>query len=300
MARRRWQNNYDFMFYPPSTPLEAKGGIKTQSKRGAFGSSWWAKRWIEVLESFQIGARLGRGRSYARKGQVLSIEIGKGNIKAKVQGSRSTPYSVKIKVKMLSGTDWEKVTGALMEQPIYTAKLLAGDMPEEIEKIFIDVGLSLFPEKYNDLETDCSCPDWSNPCKHIAAVFYLLGEEFDRDPFLIFKMRGIKREELLNQLPRLSTGINESETLETEENTLTSEPLKTDTTHYWQGYDVPEDLMGAVEIPKIHAALPKRLGHFPFWRGNAPFHEAMESVYEPAAQQGLNIFIEDIPNQPED
>jgi len=180
---RRW-GYYDY--FKPSIPRAVKGGIKAQSKRGGFGESWWARCWIGVLESFNIGARLGRGRSYARNGQVLSIEIEKGEVKAKVQGSRSKPYDINIHVKTLSAADWRKLAKALSHQAIFLAKLLAGQMPEDIEKAFKGVGLSLFPEKLRDLKTDCSCPDWSNPCKHIAAVYYLLREEFDRDPFMIF------------------------------------------------------------------------------------------------------------------
>src|SRR5262249_52716413 len=163
--------------------------IKTQSKRGAFGESWWAKRWIAVLESFDIGARLGRGRSYARRGQVLSVDINEGRVKAKVQGSRPKPYDITIDVRVLGRADWDKVIRELAGLALFAAKLLAGEMPQDIEKLFQDAGLSLFPEKLRDLTTKCSCPDLSNPCKHIAAVYYLLGEEFDRDPFLIFKLR---------------------------------------------------------------------------------------------------------------
>src|SRR5262249_52421381 len=143
----------------------AKGGIKAQSKRGQFGETWWAKRWIEVLESFDIGARLGRGRSYARGGQVLNIDIDKGRATAKVQGSRPQPYKVRIDLKVLTAADWKKLVQSLSGQAIYTAKLLAGEMPQDIEQAFIKAGLSLFPERLKDLETDCSCPDWSNPCK---------------------------------------------------------------------------------------------------------------------------------------
>ena len=99
---RHWEfREYDY-FPPPSRPRAVKGGIKAQSKRGTFGESWWAKRWIAVLESFDIGSRLGRGRSYARSGQVLSIDIDKGLVKAKVQGSSPTPYNVTIKLNALS------------------------------------------------------------------------------------------------------------------------------------------------------------------------------------------------------
>src|SRR5712692_5699387 len=122
--RRGWGDDWHF---PPSRPRRAEGGIKSQSKRGQFGESWWAKRWIQVLESFNIGARLGRGRSYARQGQVLSIDIDKGLVKATVQGSRPKPYDITIKVKSLAPADWKKLAKALSEQAIFAAKLLAGE-----------------------------------------------------------------------------------------------------------------------------------------------------------------------------
>ena len=180
----------------------AKGGIRAQSKKGQFGQSWWAKRWIAVLEGFDIGARLGRGRSYARNGQVLEINIGKGLVRAKVQGSRPKPYEITIQARTIAPGDWEKLAKALASQAIFAAKLLAGEMPRDIEKAFEGAGLSLFPAQLGDLQTKCSCPDWSNPCKHIAAVYYLLGEEFDRDPFLIFALRGLARDEFLALLGR--------------------------------------------------------------------------------------------------
>jgi uncharacterized Zn finger protein len=187
-------------WFGSSSPREAKGGIKSQSRKGDFGESWWAQRWIAVLESFDIGARLQRGRTYARKGQVLSIEVEKGLVSARVQGSRAKPYEVSIRVQQLSGAEWDKLVKVLSSQAIFAAKLLSGEMPQDIENVFDAAKLSLFPSKRKDLDTDCSCPDWSNPCKHIAAVFYLLGEEFDRDPFLIFRLRGMSRDELVERL----------------------------------------------------------------------------------------------------
>ena len=165
-----------------SRPIDVKGGIRAASRRGDFGSNWWAKRWMETLEQFRIGARLSRGRSYARRGQVISIDIRNGTVEAQVQGSRKRPYDVEISVRTIGQADWERLRQALAEQPVIAASLLAGRMPENIEDTFKAVGLSMFPERGDDLETDCSCPDWSNPCKHIAAVYLLLGEEFDRDP----------------------------------------------------------------------------------------------------------------------
>ena len=116
-----------------------------------------------------------------------------------MQGSRKRPYDVEISVQTIDAADWERLRQALAEQPVIAASLLAGRMPENIEDTFKAVGLSMFPTSGDDLETDCSCPDWSNPCKHIAAIYLLLGEEFDRDPFLIFRIRGMDREDLLGE-----------------------------------------------------------------------------------------------------
>jgi uncharacterized Zn finger protein len=290
---RYWDN--DFYFWRrrrPSVPREAKGGIKAQSKRGTFGESWWARRWIAVLESFNIGARLGRGRSYARSGQVLSIKIDKGKVGAKVQGSRPKPYDVKLQVKTLSASDWQKLVKVLSRQAIFSAKLLMGEMPLDIEKVFKEAALSLFPDKLKDLKTDCSCPDWSNPCKHIAAVYYLLAEEFDRDPFLIFKLRGMNREDLTVMLSRtgkkttLRKAKPKQESQNEDEKALTSDISK-----FWNGEAISDDIFGEVRIPPIAAALPKRLGSFPFWRGEERFLDAMESIYAKASPVGLKVFL---------
>ncbi len=293
-----WRWGDDYGYFPASRPRAAKGGIKAQSKRGAFGESWWAKRWIAVLEGFDIGARLGRGRSYARRGQVLSITIDKGMVKAKVQGSRPSPYNVTIKLKVLAAADWQKLATVLSQQAIFTAKLLAGEMPQDIEQAFKDAGLSLFPAKLKDLETECSCPDWSNPCKHIAAVYYLLGEEFDRNPFLIFKLRGMSREELVGLLdagrqkaPRGGKNPQSAIRNPQSEMSLPPEPLVAEASDFWGGSNLPDDLFGEVRVPPASAALVKRLGSFPFWRGEERFLEAIEPVYVQASPRGLDIFL---------
>src|SRR6266446_7277574 len=243
---------YEREFFVHSRPRQAKGGIRAQSKRGTFGESWWAKRWIDVLESFQISGRLARGRSYARNGQVLSIDIDKGVVKADVQGSRPKPYHITIQVKALTGKDWEKLTESLGHQALFAAKLLAGEMPKDIEKAFQEAELSLFPAKLRDLATECSCPDYSNPCKHIAAVYYLLGEEFDRDPFLLFKLRGLSREELLGILDtREEEQASAATTASPQAATAPGEPLTADVTRFWAGGDLAAELFGEVQTPPV-------------------------------------------------
>jgi uncharacterized Zn finger protein len=281
----------DWGRFKPSKPRPAKGGIRAQSKKGQFGQSWWAKRWIAVLEGFDIGARLGRGRSYARNGQVLEINIGKGLVRAKVQGSRPKPYEITIQARTITPGDWEKLAKALASQAIFAAKLLAGEMPRDIEKAFEGAGLTLFPAQLGDLQTKCSCPDWSNPCKHIAAVYYLLGEEFDRDPFLIFTLRGLSRDALMARLeatgPRRDVEGGSPAT-----SPRPHEPLSAEVETFWgdAGGRI-DDPCGVVEIPRVPAAQPRRLGGFPFWRGETPFLDTLSGIYAAASPRGLDVLL---------
>ena len=285
----RWGRGYgDWGYFPPSRPIKAKGGIKAQSKKGEFGESWWAKRWNAVLESFHIGERLNRGRRYARQGQVLSIEVKKGLVVASVQGSRPKPYEVAIQVKPLSDADWRNLAKALSQQAIHVAKLLAGEMPQDIEDVFKLVNLSLFPTQLGDLATKCSCPDYSNPCKHIAAVYYLLGEEFDRDPFLLFRLRGRDRDEFLALLSGTEPIAAVARPAPVAPK-LPPEPLPTSPAAFWKAAELPADFFGDAAAPPVNAALPRRLGPFPFWRGQELFLDAISPTYANASPRGVEL-----------
>ncbi len=286
----RWS---DYGWFPPSRPRKAEGGIKAQSKRG-FAQQWWAKRWIAALEALNLGGRLSRGRSYARSGQVLSIEIERQSVAARVQGSRATPYKVSIGVTAWSRSDWTKLAGALSGSPLHVAKLMAGEMPEDIESLFREAGIALFPARASELRTECSCPDWSNPCKHIAAVYYLLGEEFDRDPFLIFKLRGVAREDLASIIgtaepPKRIRSRSPAVPREEAPRPTAAAPSPE---NFWAGSSPPEgDLFGLVEPAARSAPILEQLGGFPFWRGATEFREALDPIYPAAAAMAMAAFV---------
>jgi uncharacterized Zn finger protein len=187
-------------FPPPSRPRPVEGGLVARSRRGAIAQTWWSERFIDVLESIGVGSRLQRGRSYARQGQVISLDVHPGVVTAQVQGSRARPYRVRIGVAAFGKSQWADLERTLAVDAWYAAQLLNGAMPEDIEDVFTAVGLSLFPARASDLTMDCSCPDWQVPCKHIAATFYLLAEAFDADPFAILAWRGRERDDLLDNL----------------------------------------------------------------------------------------------------
>ncbi|HMH37814.1 MAG TPA: SWIM zinc finger family protein [Streptosporangiaceae bacterium] len=193
----RWED------WPPARPIRVDGGIRAKSKRGAIGEQWWSRRFIGVLESFGMTGRLSRGRNYARSGQVLTLDISPGYVTARVQGSRAKPYQVRIQVLQLTTPQWRRVEQALAGQALFRARLLAGEMPPEIEEVFAECGTPLFPGSAADLDMHCSCPDWEVPCKHLAAVCYVLAETFDADPFAMLAWRGRGRDDLLAALRRL-------------------------------------------------------------------------------------------------
>jgi uncharacterized Zn finger protein len=187
-------------WYPPSRPRPVEGGIRARSRRGQIGQHWWSARFIDGLESVGVGGRLARGKHYARAGQIIDLRIQAGSAVALVQGSRPRPYRVRIGLATFGKADWARVEQALADDAWYTAKLLAGQMPPDIEDVFATAGLALFPTGVHDLTMDCSCPDYAVPCKHLAATLYLLAESFDDDPFAVLALRGRSREELLANL----------------------------------------------------------------------------------------------------
>jgi len=184
-----------------------EGGLKARSTRGAIGQTWWSGRFIAVLEAIIVGGRLERGRNYARRGQVISLDVAPGMVGALVQGSRVQPYRVRVGLDAFGVPEWDAAERALAASAWYSAKLLAGEMPEDIEDVFAELGLALFPASAAELSMYCSCPDWEVPCKHIAAVFYLLAEAFDDDPFSILAWRGRTREDLLAGLHAARGGV---------------------------------------------------------------------------------------------
>jgi uncharacterized Zn finger protein len=211
-------------FPKPSRPLRARDGITARSKRGAIGEHWWSQRFIAHLETFNVESRLKRGRTYARGGQVLELDVEPGVVLARVQGSRYTPYKVRLRCQVISDTKWRRVEKAMAAQALPLAQLLSAEMPRDIDELFEACKVSLFPRTTRELTATCSCPDWENPCKHIAAVYYLLAESFDDDPFLIFAWRGREQDQLLANLRKLRGAAVSGSTQEHLRATPTPEP----------------------------------------------------------------------------
>ena len=284
-------SRYDYYsYFQPSQPIHTDEGIKARSKKGKFVKNWWAKRWIDTLERLIDAGRLRRGKRYARQGQILSMEETKGGIKAKVQGSRATPYKVSLDINPLTDAQWEKVIDALADQAIFTAQLLAGEMPQDIEEAFTQVGVSLFPEKSAELVTKCSCPDYANPCKHVAAVHYILGERFDEDPFMLFRLRGRTQEQILEALrSRRAEAIGDEE--EIEEHVV---PLTETLADFW-GASQPLRLKTTIKPPQTELPILKRLGQPNFL--DRDLIATLGPAYQAITQAALKTAFGDQPDE---
>ena len=177
-------------YFPKAAPRpKAKPG----KGRKKFGATWWGQKWVEVLSEFEHDQRMSRGRAYARAERVKNFKLAEGGITAKVQGSMGI-YKITITFKKFSSKKWVDILQKLSETPILLSGLLNNEMPEKIEEM---TGHSFVPDSF---ESECSCPDYANPCKHIAAVFYTLADEIDYDPMILFKLKGMGKEKLLSRL----------------------------------------------------------------------------------------------------
>ncbi|UBF24980.1 metal-binding protein [Kovacikia minuta CCNUW1] len=266
---------------------------------------WWAQRWIDVLESFGWIRRLARARVYAREGNVLSIEFKGPKVFARVQGTAPDPYKVTLSLDPFTDEQWQYVIESMAQQAIFSAKLLSGEMPQSIEKVFTENGLSLFPFTKFDIHSKCSCPDPANPCKHIGAVYYLLGDRFSEDPFVLFQLRGRTKEQIIDTLRQIRGAIsnkdetggigNESDGVPPASSPIPP-PLKLD--QFWQYAEQLEPSLVVVAPPPDSETVLDVLGPIPFRLGASgnptnpqatlqAVMDQLKTIYQNTSQQAV-------------
>jgi len=263
--------------------------------------TWWGERFLEALEQCTDSGRLSRGRSYSRPGRMLSFSIEGAHINARLRGNinpyfgvyKEPRYTVEIQLKAIAAKKWKQILKRLAGNAGWLSRLLMNEMPDDIEDAFRDFGVSLLPASPADLKTACSCPDWANPCKHVAGTYYKVAGLLDQDPFLLFELRGITRKKLRKQLA--STPLGKALVAEMEEGLdAKPEPVASrfpaparmalegeiGLRDFWQGKSIPE-LPPTAKGPGVPALLIKKQGDYPpFWPGDNSFIEAMEAIYE--------------------
>jgi uncharacterized Zn finger protein len=265
------------------------------------GTTWWGQRWIEALENVLRGdaGRLARGRTYARAGRTHDLVVKAGKITANVTGSRATPYKITIALTELGAPAWSRAIDGLAKKAQFSADLLAGQMPQAIDEAFVEAGVSLFPRQRADLETSCTCPDWGDPCKHVAATHYVLGEALDRDPFLLFELRGRTKIQVLDTLRAARGGASETTTKKAGK--PKAAPL--DATHEVPtvklgklkagDYDKPREPLPALHFgfdePFTHGAVLRQLGAPSTWNADASPADVLAPLLRAAAETARRL-----------
>lgn len=249
------------------------------------GGRWWGERFFAVLESIGMAQRLERGKRYARAERVLALAVEPGLVTADVQGSRYEPYRVELGVRVFTEEQWERAIEALASQALFAAKLLAGEMPEDIEDAFSALGLSLFPSSPEELSMSCSCPDAVSPCKHVAAVHYALAERLDDDPFLLLRWRGKPRERILTELRKKRAAEASGR--------VSSKPirpnLRDSIEEFWKLGEGFESIIIAIEPPAVSASLLKRLGLPVFWKAHPEIRGSLERLYAKVTERAMAL-----------
>jgi uncharacterized Zn finger protein len=263
--------------------------------------TWWGKRFLEALEQCTDPGRLSRGRSYSRPQRLLSFTIEGSTIKAKIRGNinpyfgvyKEPRYQVEIRLQSILNKDWTRIIQRLAGNAGWLSRLLLNEMPDDIETAFAASKQTLLPSSEEDLQTNCTCPDWANPCKHVAGVYYHVAHLLDRNPFLLFQLRGLSQEKLQQKLAKTPLGqALARELLPQEEkppmpvSTRYSQPVqeaiakKLTYKAFWSGLSLP-DHQPAARTLSIPALLIKKQGDYPpFWERSNSFLEAMEHIYQ--------------------
>lgn len=222
----------------------------TTSYNAQKSRQWWAQRWLDLLDSYRFKKRLERARNYSRQGNVLSIKFQGARVTANVQGSEVEPYQVSLSLESFTEEQWGFVIETMSHRAFFAAKLLAGEMPQNIEEVFTANGVSLFPFSLSDISSKCSCPDKANPCKHIGAVYYQLGDRFSEDPFVLFQLRGSSKDRIIAALRQLRSPKNSEETTEVETVCAPVVATMPDMAQFWR-YDRPLDPSLVVIAPPV-------------------------------------------------
>ena len=255
------------------------------SDTGRREGSWWGDRFFSVMQSIGVARRIERGKRYARAERVLTVAVEPGRVAADVQGSRYEPYRVELTLRVFTDEEWERAVEALASQALFAAKLLSGEMPESIEDVFRELGLPLFPSSTRELQMECTCPDEVVPCKHVAALYYVLAERLDEDPFLLFRWRGKSRELLLREIRRRRAAEASGRPAARAAEASLEESLE----DFWklgEGFDA---IAISIQPPAVSASLLKRLGLPEFWKPHPEIRGALERLYDKVTERAMAL-----------
>lgn len=262
--------------------------------------TWWGKRFLTALESCTDSGRLQRGRSYAGPSRLLEFKIDGDLIRSRIRGNinpyfgvyKEPRYNVEIRLKNIPASKWKIIIKQLTGNAGWLSRLMLGEVPEDIDKAFAGTAHSLLPRSPRELQTQCSCPDWANPCKHVAGTYYHVAQLMDQDPFLLFQLRGLTRDSLERELVKSPLGSALAKQLQEEQvcvpepaaNRYPSAPsektrLSMSYKQFWGGKRLPKAPAKEDEAG-VPALIIRREGdNPPFWSRENSFIEAMSEIY---------------------
>ena len=273
------------------------------ARRIELAGNWWARRWMAALDGFGWAGRLARGRAYARNGRVLDIEILPGVVRARVEGSLPAPYRIEMVVEQFSDGVWDRVIGSLARQAIYVAKMLAGDLPAEVVQLCEVAEAPLFPDHPDEIAMRCSCREWAVPCKHVAAVHYALAAELDRDPFLLFRLRGKTREALTSALRARRGSLSglhgaalrdETDDAASDADGETHDVGELPVDRFWDVGAELDELRFEIRPPDVPGAVLRLLGPPPAWGAQDEALTRLQEVYRAASASVRDAALADV------
>ena len=277
-------------------PRRVRAGVKIPSSIRA-SESWAGQRWLRFVESGATPDDQALGLEYARQGQTRSLKIEPGQAVALVQGRLPRAYRVTLALGAFDAPSWDRVIQEMAQQARYTAKLLSGELPTTIEELFAPLGLHLFPPTERDLKPACTCTEPRSElgwCKHIVCAALLIADQLAQDPWTIFSLRGIDRDDLIEQLRQLrllpGSGGGSApvyspriESLET----LGAKPLEECLDHFWDPAAGLEHLHLTPEKPAVSHPLLRRLGSSPFEGSRFPLVGLLATCYDVVSERVL-------------
>lgn len=262
------------------TNIGIRGGIRSRLNTGTADTqklNWWGRRWIEILSNNIEHARYTRGKSCAKRGQVISLEIEPGLVSAIVQGDRPEPYIVRFGFNVLTTEAKAKILSKCRKHAIFAAELFAGRLAHETEEVFLETGIRLFPNIQRLNTFKCTCPSQDSLCEHTIAVYMLLGEAFSNDPFLLLKLYGLDK---LSIIKKLSGEAKTEITTDSSDKIVLDLKQDTDDLENWFGkktFKIPD--VKETKKPEAYSVMHE----FPFWRGVNPFLDTVKEYYDRAA-----------------
>lgn len=276
-------------------PRKVRGGMKIPSTEKA-AQSWAGQRWLRLIELGSDGTALSEGLEYCQLGQTRRLEVGAGKVSALVQGRLPKAYRVTLELGTFSRDQWDRLVETMIEQALYSAKLLAGEVPPSIEDVFAPLGLRLFPSEpvegqQSEVVPVCTCDEPRSEglpwCKHACCVAMILANELAKDPWIIFRLRGMEKQELLDRLRHhrsisvavgAAAPVYEPQVPALED--VPDEPLESCLDRFWSARAPMRQLMLAAEAPAVSHPLLRRLGASPFEEGTFPIVGLFATCYD--------------------